>query len=36
MSVTFDFLFLEIMFIIFKNTIIKLKFGYTFYQFRKP
>ena len=35
-SVNFDLLFLEIMFLIFKNTVIKLKFEYTFYQVRKP
>ena len=34
--VTFDLLFLEIMFLIFKNTVILLKFGYTFCQFCTP
>ena len=34
-SVTFDLLIFEIMFLFFKNTVKKLKFRYTFYQFRK-
>ena len=34
-SVTFDLLILEIMLLFFKNTVKKLKFRYTFYQFRK-
>ena len=34
-SVTFDLLILELMFLFFKNTVKKLKFMYTFYQFRK-
>ena len=34
-SVTFDLLILEIMLLFFKNTFKKLKFRYTFYQFRK-
>ena len=34
-SVTFDLLVLELIFIFFKNTVKKLKFRYTFYQFRK-
>ena len=34
-SVTFDILIFEIMFLFFKNTVKKLKFRYTFYQFRK-
>ena len=34
-SVTFDLLILELMFLFFKNTVKKLKFRYTFYQFRK-
>ena len=34
-SVTFDLLILELMFLFFKNTVNKLKFKYTFYQFRK-
>ena len=35
LSVTFDLLILELMFLFFKNTVKKLKFMYTFYQFRK-
>ena len=35
LSVTFDLLIFEIMFLFFKNTVKKLKFRYTFYQFRK-
>ena len=35
-AVTFDLLVLEIMFLIFKNTLLKVKFGYKFYQFCKP
>ena len=35
-SVTFDLLFIEIMFLIFKNMVKELKLGYTFYQLRKP
>ena len=34
-SVTFDLLIFELMFLFFKNTVKKLKFRYTFYQFRK-
>ena len=34
-SVTFDLLILELIFLFFKNTVKKLKFRYTFYQFRK-
>ena len=34
-SVTFDLLIFEIMFLFFKNTVKKLKFRYTFHQFRK-
>ena len=34
-SVTFDLLIPELMFLFFKNTVKKLKFRYTFYQFRK-
>ena len=34
-SVTFDLLILELLFLFFKNTVKKLKFRYTFYQFRK-
>ena len=34
-SVTFDLLIFETMFIFFKNTVKKLKFRYSFYQFRK-
>ena len=34
-SVTFDLLILDLMFLFFKNTVKKLKFSYTFYQFRK-
>ena len=34
-SVTFDLLILELVFLFFKNTVKKLKFRYTFYQFRK-
>ena len=34
-SVTFDLLILELMFLFFKNTVKKLKFRYTFYQYRK-
>ena len=34
-SVTFHLLILELMFLFFKNTVKKLKFRYTFYQFRK-
>ena len=34
-SVTFDLLILELMFLFFKNTVQKLKFRYTFYQFCK-
>ena len=35
LSVTFDLLILELMYLFFKNTVKKLKFKYTFYQFRK-
>ena len=35
LSVTFDLLILEIMFLSFKNTVKKLKFRNTFYQFCK-
>ena len=34
-SVTFDLLIFELMFLFVKNTVIKLKSRYTFYQFRK-
>ena len=34
-SVTFDHLILKLMFLFFKNTVKKLKFRYTFYQFHK-
>ena len=34
LSVTFNLLILELMFLCFKNTVKKLKFRYTFYQFR--
>ena len=34
-SVTFDLLISKIMFLFFKNTVKKLKFRNTFYQFRK-
>ena len=34
-SGTFDLLILELMFLFFKSTVKKLKFRYTFYQFRK-
>ena len=34
-SVTFDLLILEIMFLFFKKTAKKLKYRYTFYQFRQ-
>ena len=34
LSVTFDLLIFEIVFLFFKNTAKKLKFRYTFYQFR--
>ena len=35
LSVTFDLLIFEIVFLFFKNTVKKLKFRYTFYQFPK-
>ena len=35
LSVTFDLLILELKFLLFKNTLKKLKFRHTFYQFRK-